>query len=283
MDYRTAIQACRALHRTHGKRYYFATRFFPRDLREATFALYAFFRVPDEIVDGAGTTPGEAARRLEAFRRSWHESYERRRSDDPVLFAAQDVFHRYNIPPAYADVFLDAMAKDTVTSRYATYADLETYMYGSAAVVGLMMTRVIGTNGATWEEVETPARKLGEAMQLTNFLRDIREDLEVRGRIYLPQDELRRAGITERSIAAHTVDGAWRSFMQGQVARADALYTEAESGVHLLDRRGRFPVRLAARLYRHILRQIERLGYDVFSSRAKTTTLEKLWITITSI
>lgn len=280
MDHRTAIRACQALHRKYGKRYYFATRFFPKPLREATYALYAFFRLPDEIVDTAKGTPEDAAKRLEAFRQDWHAAYRQKTSSHPVLFAAKEVFHRYQIPAEYAEIFLDAMVQDTWKSRYATYQELEKYMYGSAAIVGLMMTRVIGTEGATWEQAEGPAKKLGEAMQLTNFLRDIREDLELRGRIYLPQDELQQANITEEEIANHQLGEKWEHFMKKQIARADALYAEAEPGIALLHPQGRFAVRLASRLYQHILRKLEQQAYDVFSARAKTSTREKLWITL---
>lgn len=280
MDHQTAIKACQALHKKHGKSYYFATHLFPKSLREATYALYAFFRVPDEIVDTQKLTADQAAQALEQFRRRWHRAYTEKTSEDPVLFAAQEVFHLYKIPPEYADIFLDAMVQDTRKARYANYAELERYMYGSAAIVGLMMVRVIGTNGLSWEAVESPAKKLGEAMQLTNFLRDIQEDLELRGRIYLPQDEMQRYHITEQDIANKAISSDWKKFLSFQIARADCLYEEARKGIQSLHPRGRLAVRIAARLYQQILRKIEENNMDIFSKRVGTSTGEKLILTI---
>lgn len=252
-----AYQECQRIHAKHGKSYYFATRFFPKDLRLATYALYAFFRLPDEMVDNpSGRDPkGE----LERFRAEWRSGV----STHPVLMAARDTFDRYHIPFQYSEVFLDAMIQDTWKTTYATYAELESYMYGSAAVVGLMMSHVIGFESGALAYAE----KLGYAMQLTNFLRDINEDKEKRGRVYMPQDELARFG--DDRIA----------FMKFQIARADALYDEANQGIPLLHARGRFAVRAASDLYREILRKIEKQNYDV-ATRARTSFWEKIFICI---
>jgi phytoene synthase len=105
MDQVTALKACRALQAKHGKSYYFATRLFPKPLREATYVLYAFFRVPDEIVDTTSQSPEQAAAALEEFRKNWREAYQKKYSENPILFAAQHVFHQYRIPPEYAEIF----------------------------------------------------------------------------------------------------------------------------------------------------------------------------------
>jgi phytoene synthase len=260
-----AVEACRALQKRHGKSYYLATRFFPEDLQLATYALYAFFRIPDEIVDAAGADPAKARADLLAWKSRWSDAYAGLPTDDPVMRAAAAVCRAYAIPFEYTESFLEAMLQDTVKDRYATYAELESYMYGSAAVVGLMMTHVIGHADVA---AFAYARRLGEAMQLTNFLRDIREDLETRGRIYLPQDELARFGITEAQLRGGRSNRAWKQFMKFQIARADELYAKAEIGIPMLDVRGRRAVRIASRLYQQILRQIERQRYDVFAGRA---------------
>ncbi len=267
-----AYEACRKIHAQHGKSYYFATRFFPKDLRLATYALYAFFRLPDEIVDNPTTSDARAD--LESFREDWRSGA----SKQPVLLAARDTFQRYRIPFEYSDAFLDAMIQDTWKKRYATYEELEQYMYGSAAVVGLMMSHVIGFEGPALEY----AKKLGYAMQLTNFLRDIREDLEQRDRIYLPEDELVRYGVTEVDLRSHRMTPSFEAFMKFQIARADRLYDEANSGIRYLHARGRFAVRSASDLYRAILRKIEQNHYDVFQKRVSTSALEKIRLTIHS-
>lgn len=272
----SAFDACRAIHKRHGTSYYFATRLFPRDLRLATHALYAFFRIPDEIVDTeAGAEKGA---RLLAWRMAWKEAYATGDSEDPVLFATAWVFRRFSIPFEYSEAFLQAMEQDLEKIRYANYDELRAYMYGSAAVVGLMMTHVIGFSDP---QALVRAEALGYAMQLTNFLRDIREDDEERGRIYLPQDELTSFGLGDRDIHERCVDARFKAFMRFQIARADRLYEEANQGIPLLARRGRLGVRAGSDLYRMILRKIEQQQYDVYSQRARTSLFEKIGCVLT--
>ncbi len=263
-----AYEASRRIHEQHGKSYYFATRFLPEDLRRATFALYAFFRLPDEIVDNPKTS--DPRKELEQFREDWRSG----RSAHPVLVAAKDTFERFHIPFEYSESFLDAMIQDTWKDRYRTYGELEEYMYGSAAVVGLMMSHVIGFDVGALAYAE----KLGYAMQLTNFLRDIKEDYQQRGRIYLPQEELTRFSVLETDLAQGNVSSDFIELMKFQIKRADTLYEEANKGIHLLKPRGRFAVRAASDLYRAILRKIENQHYDVFQRRASTSRFDKILI-----
>jgi len=271
-----ALETCRKIHKRYGTSYYFATRLFPRDIRLATHALYAFFRLPDEIVDGEDEAI--KAERLEKWIDAWHRAYSSGQSNHPVLQAALWVFQRFHIPFRYSEAFLFAMKQDLSKSRYATYVELQEYMYGSAAVVGLMMTHVIGFED---ERALQHAEILGYAMQLTNFLRDIHEDYVERGRIYLPQDELVRFHLTDEDIMTGCVDERYRAFMQFQIARTDSLYEQANQGIVLLDRRGRVGVRAGSDLYRLILRKIEAQDYDVFRTRARTSLVEKMWCVLT--
>lgn len=282
---RQDIEICRKIHARHGKSYYAAARFFPKDLQEATYALYAFFRLPDEIVD---TEKGESAtmrRKLQDFESRFMEAVdghvpEGNDEESSVLRAASAVFRKYSIPKSYAEAFMSAMVQDTETVRYETYAALEAYMYGSAAVVGLMMSYCIGYRS----DAALPyAKKLGEAMQLTNFLRDIREDLEERGRIYVPEEDLRTFGVTEEDLLAHKVTPEFRSCMEFEIARARKLYQESEAGIALLDPRGRVAVWAARELYAAILKKIEDQGYDVFAQRARTSGTEKMWYLMKAI
>lgn len=267
-----AFAECRSYLETHGKSYAYATRSFPLPLRNATYALYAFFRIPDELVDNPVHDPREA---LLNWKSQWHEAYNSRHSPNKVLFATAEVFHQYNIPFEYSEDFLHAMLQDIDVDHYATYADLEKYMYGSAAVVGLMMSHIIGYSDAV---ALTYAAKLGYAMQLTNFLRDIREDLETRGRIYLPQEDLERFHVTEADLRQHGVTQAFTQLMQFEIARADALYEEANHGISLLNQSGRSAVWIASDLYRTILRKIEHARFNVFGQRVRTSLFEKVWI-----
>ncbi|MBP7005656.1 phytoene/squalene synthase family protein [Patescibacteria group bacterium] len=271
-----AFQVCERIHAKHGKSYYFATRFFPREKRLATFALYAFFRIPDEIVDTDNASKIEAHQQLIAWKEKWRQAYQQERSDDSVLHAAAWTFHTYKIPFAYSEAFLDAMIMDTEKATYANYQELEKYMYGSAGVVGLMMSYVIGFS----DPIALPyAEKLGYAMQLTNFLRDIAEDWDLRERIYMPQDDMRRFQVTSSQIREHRFDENIRELIRFEVARADVLYEEAERGIALLHKDGRFAVRVAGALYREILRKIEVQEYNIFRGRARTSFLEKVRIT----
>ena len=270
------VEVARRLNKKHGTSYYFATWFFPGHLREATFALYAFFRVPDEFVDNkasgqAGTE--QAVTLLKSWRADWQQAYHQRDSHDPVLRLNAEIFHRHQIPYSYSEAFLAAMFRDLSDTRYVTYADLESYMYGSAAVVGLMMSHVIGFSDPVALEY---AQKLGYAMQLTNFLRDIDEDFVERGRIYLPLDELARFGVREEQFAERRFDKNFQTLMQFQTERAHRLYDQANPGIELLRPEGRRAVRVASALYRAILTKLEEQDYNPFAGRARTSTLEKV-------
>ncbi len=270
------VALCKKIHTHYGKSYAFATQLFPRHLREATHVLYAFFRLPDEIVDSAGEKTSEKiTEELANFQRAWEAAYTSGTSPEPVLRATAAIFHRYHIPKAYATDFLSAMEQDLHIKRYKTYTDLEKYMYGSAAVVGLMMTYVIGYKNPTALEY---AKKLGYAMQLTNFLRDIKEDYETRGRIYVPEEDLEKHHINETDIANGNTSPNMKLLLKEEIARADNLYKEANEGIHLLEKHGQFAVLLASKLYQQILRKIEQQDYDIFTSRAKTSFAEKIFI-----
>lgn len=275
MTLEQAYKECARIQKKHGKSYFFATIFFGKEQRKAVNALYAFFRLPDEMVDQE--TPENAAQALEKWEDDWKAVLNGAQTSQPVLMAAKDVFDRYQIPTQYTTDFLAAMKQDLSKSRYANYRELQGYMYGSAAVVGLMLIHVIGWDpSVSTEEIRKPATALAEAMQLTNFLRDIGEDYRERGRIYLPQDELVRFSLTDADIASGIVTPAFIEMMKWQIARANTLYEEANKGIKLLNSKGRLPVRLASDLYRFILDKIEQNQYDVFTKRASTSLSEKV-------
>ena len=271
------VTEAKTLQKKHGTSYYFATSFMPKKLRDATYTLYAFFRIPDEIVDNAETdSSDDVLEQLTTWQRAWYTAYTERKSNNPILRATQYVFHLYNIPFSLSEDFLSAMIQDVHKKSYQNYSELEAYMYGSASVVGIMLSYVIGFKN---EKTLTYAKKLGEAMQLTNFLRDVGEDFQKRGRIYMPQDELHTFGITDE-IQTQKVSENWKRFMQFQIARARSLYREAEPGIQELSHEGRLAVRLASRLYAQILDKIEEVDYDCLHMRVRTSTLEKIQLAI---
>ena len=267
----------RAILKHHGKSYYFATRLFPPELQRATCAVYAFVRLPDEIVDNSPTeTPEDLAQvksKIEAWKSDWKLAYKTKSSPHPVLHIAAKTWHEYAIPYEYSEAFINAMIQDTHVTRYETYADLKHYMYGSAAAVGLMMSHVIGFSDSV---ALKHARQLGYAMQLSNFLRDIEEDYFQRGRVYLPQDEMAEYSVSDEDIARRNFSPNFYKFVQFQMQRAHQLYHEANAGIALLKPEGRFAVMAASTLYRAILTKLEKQNSNPFAGRASTNKIEKI-------
>lgn len=269
------LRICRDIQAAHATSYALATRLFPPEQRAATQVLYAFVRTADDLVDEPCDPHPDAIRRsFDTWRQRWDQAVQNGGSDDPVLRASATLFAHYNIPLAYANSFLDAMRRDIDCHRYDTYASLlQDYVYGSAAVVGLCLCRICGVHDdATLQR----AQHLGEAMQLTNFLRDIDADFRERGRLYLATDDLRDCGATEADILAQHVSPSFVRLLQLYIDRARALYTSADIGIAALPNFARKPVRLSRILYTRILDQIERCDYDVFRHRARTKNIMKL-------
>jgi phytoene synthase len=191
-----------------------------------------------------------------------------------VLRAYADTVRACGIEPAHITAFMESMKMDTRVFRYETFRDLEVYTYGSAAVVGLMMCRVVGADD---RQADPHAEALGVAMQLSNFLRDVAEDWR-RGRVYLPLEDLKRFGYREEDLAAGVVDGRLVSLMRFEIERARKLYAYADEGIKYIPRGRRWPVMVARELYAGILGRIEARGYDVFSGRAETSRPRKLLV-----
>jgi len=265
---------CQRLHRKHGTTYYFATRRFPAESRRRTHAVYAFVRVPDEWVDNPnGTSFQQREKLLSGWRSQLIRGLDGVPPDHPVMRAFCDVVRETGMPLEEPLLFLDAMNQDLFVDRYETYDDLRRYMRGSAAAVGMMMCCVIGAPGST--RVHRAAKALGEAMQLTNFLRDVGEDSR-RGRIYLPAEDLASFGVLESDLLKGRVTPEFENLMRFEIARNRALYEEADAGIPLLPSEAQRAIRLARILYSKILDKIEERDFDVFTGRAHTTKLEKL-------
>jgi phytoene synthase len=184
-------------------------------------------------------------------------------------------FKKFEIPLSDGEAFLRSMFMDEEISEYQDYDALEDYMYGSAGVIGLMVTRVVGYSG---EKAFEHAIKLGYAFQLTNFLRDIREDYEELGRVYMPQNELRQFGLTSGDISRRVYDERFVEFMRFQIARNRQVYKEALPGIPMLHWRGRLAVRIAYVLYKAILDEVERANYNIYRGRVRTNLQQKLWL-----
>ena len=270
-----SYELCRRAQRSHSKTYYFSTQLFPPEVRPHVHALYAFMRYADEIVDNPGhTSLGEQHAALEAFESETLAAVAGEEIPNPVLRAYANTVRVRGIEPETIAAFMKSMKMDTHVFRYSTYEDLELYTYGSAAVVGLMMCRVAGVAD---ERAGEHAEALGVAMQLTNFLRDVREDWG-RGRIYLPLEDLARFGYAEEDLGAGVVDERLVGLMRFEIDRTRRLYAIADEGMGYIPRGRRYPVAVARELYAAILDHIEAQGYDVFSRRAETSPLGKLGV-----
>lgn len=268
--------AVESITKKFGTSYYFATRFLPNDLRQATYALYSFFRIPDEIVDNSILqNQADILSELEDWESMWQKAYKDDSSVYPVLKLTSQVFKKYNIPYQYSIDFLTAMKQDVYTNRYNTYKDLQEYMYGSASVVGLIMSYVIGFNN---DKALQYAPYLGEAMQLTNFIRDIGEDYKERSRIYLPQEDMDKYNVKERDIRDNKITADFIKLIKFEIKRARNLYRKSDKGLQYLNKRGRFAVIMASRMYEAILDKVEQNNYDVLNKRARTSKREKIYI-----
>jgi phytoene synthase len=265
---------CRRLHKHFGTTYFFASRRFPAKVRRRIHALYGFVRLPDEWVDNhGGASATVRIQKLRKYRNEFLRGMDGVNPSFSVLRAFCDVAHEVSLPVEEPLRFLDAMEQDVFVARYDSYEDLRRYMRGSAVSVGLMMCTLLEVPFD--DKIRGAASALGEAMQLTNFLRDIGEDIR-RGRIYLPLEDLRKFQGSEVSISREEMSPEFVDLMKFEIERARSLYLEADLGIPLLPSRIRPAVRLARILYARILDRIEMRTYDVFTARARTSTAEKI-------
>ena len=275
---RADYRHCRELAAEHGRTYFLATRFLPPDARPAVHALYGFTRTADDIVDDEQADVQSKTEGLLQLTDQWRAALvdEARATDptvDPSVRAAADVARRYAMPSEWFEAFLHSMAMDLTVTGYATEADLDEYVHGSAAVIGLMVTPIIGTVGPR-AAAEPAAAELGVAFQLTNFLRDVGEDLRL-GRVYLPADVMAAHGVDRELLAAQDgrspIDPRVRALMVDRIAYTRDRYRTAAPGIDLLAPRGRRCVRVAYQLYGDILGAIEQADYQVFGPRVRVS------------
>ncbi|WP_132058316.1 phytoene/squalene synthase family protein [Halorussus amylolyticus] len=268
------LRRSKTIQQRTGRTFYFATRLLPERVRHPTYVLYAFFRVADEVVDGATDLPPEEQReRLEQLRA---EALGRRETDDPVLAAFQEVREEYAIPDDEIVEFIDAMLTDIEKSRYETYDEVESYVRGSAAAVGVMMQSIMGIEDP--DRAQPHAVALGEAFQLTNFLRDVREDIEDHDRIYLPGTTRERHGVTEAQIRRCDPTEGFRAAMAEEVRRAERRYRTGVAGIEFLPEDCQFAVLYAAVLYAEYHRLIRARDYDVLTSPPELSTPRATWL-----
>lgn len=269
-DLAAAYARCRELHKQHGRTYYLATRLLPAWKRRHVHALYGFTRYADEIVDRTDELPpAERAVRLTEWSARFVAGLRGAPVDDPLLPAVLHTIAAFRLDRDDFASFLHSMAMDLTITSYASYDDLLDYMEGSAAVIGTMMLPILGS--ADPAAAREPARQLGFAFQLTNFIRDVAEDLD-RGRTYLPDEDLAKFGVSRADLidAANrrAATAPIRELIEYEVTRAQAHYAAAAPGIMLLTPASQACMRTAYALYGGILDEVAAAGYDVFARRA---------------
>ena len=255
-----------------GSSFYYSFRFLPAGQRRAILALYAFCREVDDLVDDCSDA-GVARLKLQWWREEIGRAY-RGNPQHPVTRALQPQLERYNLPEEYFHEILDGMEMDLNQARYPDFSSLALYCYRAAGVVGLLAAEIFGYRERATLKYAT---ELGTALQLTNILRDVREDAQ-RGRIYLPQDELQAAGVHEDDILKGVGTPQLQALLAQQASRARDYYRRAEEVLPEVDRPAQRSGLIMANIYRSLLDEIEADGYRVLERRVSLTPLRKLWI-----
>jgi phytoene synthase len=267
-----SYQYCIKVARTRAKNFYYSFVLLSRQQRKAMCAIYAFMRYCDDLSD----EPGASRAAVERWRTELEDALEGRFSDHPVWPGFHHTVRRFGIPHEYFRQMIDGITSDLEPRRIETFDELYAYCYRVASVVGLTIIHIFGFDTRSALPL---AEKCGVAFQLTNILRDIREDAE-RGRIYIPEEDLRRFGVTEDDLKAGRRDEPFLRLMRFEAARARSYYNESASLLELIHPRSRSSLLALISIYSRLLERIEGKNYDVFTSRVRLSLFEKSWIVV---
>jgi phytoene synthase len=273
-DLRASYEECKRLNALHGKTYFLATLLLPKAKRPFVHALYGFARYADEIVDDLASelSVAEKAEALSTWGNTVLADLKKGTSQDHVGRALIDTVNRFDIPHEHFEAFLHSMTMDLTVQEYESYEDLLEYVYGSAAVIGLQMVPILGP---LHNDAFAAAEKLGIAFQLANFIRDVDEDLD-RGRVYLPIKELAQFGVTREMLEERVLTQEIIEALKFQIARVRQLQAEAAPGIAMLEATSRPCIEAASTLYCGIVDEVEKIGYDIFNQRAKTSKARRI-------
>jgi 15-cis-phytoene synthase len=270
-----SYEYCIKVARSRGKNFYYSFVLLSAQQRKAMCAIYAFMRYCDDLSDEPGAT--QAA--IERWRGELSEALQGRFSDHPVWPAFHHTVRRFGIPHEYFYSMIDGVSSDLEPHRIETFDELYRYCYQVASVVGLTIIHIFGFDTRSALPL---AEKCGVAFQLTNILRDIREDAE-RGRIYLPAEDLRRFGVPESDLRAGKRNDAFLKLMQFEAARARSYYVESAPLLDLIHPRSRPSLWALISIYSRLLERIEARNYDVFAHRVRLPLWEKSWIVVRAL
>jgi phytoene synthase len=260
--------------------FYYAFLALPKERREAIITLWDFCRVADDAVDLAEDEASGAAG-LAAWREEIAACYDERIPSTGIGRRLKDVVRRFSLPRQPFDDLLDGVAMDLTQKRYATFTDLYRYCLRVASAVGLLSVEIFGYHSASARDY---ALELGIALQLTNILRDVRADL-ARGRIYIPQEDLARHGVTEEDLHAAArgeIRPQVRELLRGFAGRARHYYARTRAALPREDTRRLVAAEIMGAIYFSILREIERVNYDVFKRRISLSRHKKVWLALTT-
>jgi phytoene synthase len=273
-ELRASYEECKRLNALHGKTYFLATLLLPKAKRPFVHALYGFARYADEIVDDLASelSVAEKAEALSTWGNTVLADLKKGTSQDHVGRALIDTVNRFDIPHEHFEAFLHSMTMDLTVQEYESYEDLLEYVYGSAAVIGLQMVPILGP---LHNDAFAAAEKLGIAFQLANFIRDVDEDLD-RGRVYLPIKELAQFGVTREMLEERVLTPEIIEALKFQIARVRQLQAEAAPGIVMLEATSRPCIEAASTLYCGIVDEVEKIGYDIFNQRAKTSKARRI-------
>lgn len=270
MTLEDSYKKAQAITKERAKNFYFGIRLLPKKKRDSLCAVYAFFRESDDLSDDEAIT--NKADRLIRWRRLVHPQSDCS-TDEGILPAFYDTVSKYKIPTVYFEELLDGTMSDLSVARYSSFDELYGYCYRVASTVGLVCLHIFGFDGS--EEALKQAEERGIAFQLTNILRDVKEDGE-RGRIYLPIEDLQRFSLTEDQFLSGTPCPEMVDFLSFQVERAKHYYERSSSLSERVDAESRASLRAMTKIYRALLGKVESMGPKVFQERASLSKLEKL-------
>jgi phytoene synthase len=270
-----SYEYCCRVARNRAKNFYYSFLLLSAQQRKAMCAIYAFMRYCDDLSD----EPGANRAAIDRWSVEMEKALEGRFSDHPVWPAFHHTVRRFGIPHQYFREMIAGVASDLDPRRIETFDELYHYCYQVASVVGLTTIHIFGFDTRTALPL---AEKCGVAFQLTNILRDIREDAE-RRRVYLPAEDLRRFGVTEEELRAGKRSEAFLRLMRFESSRARAYYDESRPLLDLIHQRSRSSLSALISIYSRLLDRIERRNYDVFSRRVRLSPLEKSWIVVRAL
>ena len=272
--YQEDLKLAKQITNSYAKTYSVGIKMFPKEIQNATHSLYLYVRQTDNIIDETNKTIEDAKIELTNWINNWNHYYYHNTYENPSYRLLKQLITDYQIPIKLIDDFNNSMIRDTNQNRYESYQELKEYMHGSAEIIGLIMAIILEADPHDYQA----AKSLGEAFQLTNFIRDIKEDYQKRNRIYIPNNILIKHNSSHKDIEELTLTPELTNTIKYLIKHNRTLYNQARESLHSLNPKTQFPMLLAINLYEAILDKIEKENYNIFNKRIQTNTIDKIII-----